>query len=232
MSNLLDRQLDEHTGDLWGLLGSDEAVDVVVDEMSNLVLEVWILLDDGRKDLGGGNLVLLSDWHVLVDSNLWGTWHWGGDVWHWWGLWHTWIGHVWLLRSLWHSSWWDWLSWHWLAWHLLHLLLHVVLLVLVVVLLSLLMVVVLAHSSLWSTTSTHVVHLVSTGLVHLLVHSLILLNKSQELLDDLGEMWLTGEVIPLEATGLLCLVLLEVGFVLGLLELDLSELLDLVVVDD
>ena len=50
--------------------------------------------------------------------------------------------------------------------------------------------------------------------------------------DDLGQVWLTRQTLPLEASSLLGLVLLEVGFVDGFLDLDLSELLDLIVVDD
>lgn len=75
-------------------------------------------------------------------------------------------------------------------------------------------------------------HLVSSSVIHLLVHGLVLLNEGQKLLDDLSQVWLTGQVVPLESTSLLGLVVLEISLILSFLELDLSELLDLVVVDD
>jgi len=62
--------------------------------------------------------------------------------------------------------------------------------------------------------------------------STVLLHELEKLLDDLGQMWLTGEIVPLESTGLLLSVLLEIGLVLKLGHLDLSNFLDLVVVDD
>jgi len=51
-------------------------------------------------------------------------------------------------------------------------------------------------------------------------------------LDDLGQMWLTGKIVPLESTGLLLSVLLEIGLVLEFSHLDLSNLFNFVVVDD
>lgn len=108
-------------------------------------------------------------------------------------------------------------------WHLVH---HV--LSSLVVLLSV-VVVVVSHVSL--TTSLHV-HLLSSGMVHLLVHGLVLLNEGQDLLDDLGQVRVGVQVVPLESTGLLGLVVLEISLILGSFELDLSELLDLVMVDN
>jgi len=75
-------------------------------------------------------------------------------------------------------------------WHLVH---HVT--SLVVVLLS---VVVVSH---WS-TSVHV-HLLSSSLVHLLIHGLVLLNKGEDLLNDLSQVWVRVQIVPLESTRLL-----------------------------
>ena len=44
--DLLDWELDEHTGDLWGSLGSNHVSDEWEDSLSNLHLEVWVLLGD------------------------------------------------------------------------------------------------------------------------------------------------------------------------------------------
>jgi hypothetical protein len=45
-------------------------------------------------------------------------------------------------------------------------------------------------------------------------------------------MWLTGKIIPLESTCLLLSVFFEIGFILEFGHLDLSDLLDFIVVDD
>jgi len=51
-------------------------------------------------------------------------------------------------------------------------------------------------------------------------------------LNNLSKMWLGGKVVPLESSGLLGLILLEIGLVLDLLNLLVSDLLDLIMVDD
>jgi len=48
----------------------------------------------------------------------------------------------------------------------------------------------------------------------------------------LSQMWLTGKIVPLESTGLLLSILLEIGFISEFFHLDFSDLFDLVVVDD
>ena len=45
-------------------------------------------------------------------------------------------------------------------------------------------------------------------------------------------MWVAGKIVEVEGTGLLGLVLFEVSLIDGIFDLDLSLLLDLVVVDD
>jgi hypothetical protein len=70
-----------------------------------------------------------------------------------------------------------------------------------------------------------------TTLVHLLVGLLIVLDDTEQLLKHLGQVRLGGQVIPLESTSLLGLVLLPISLVTSLLHLELSDFLDLIVVD-
>ena len=63
----------------------------------------------------------------------------------------------------------------------------------------------------------------------LLLMSVNDLHKSSK---DLREVGQVGKFVPLEATGLGGLILFPIGLVLGLLVLKLSQLLDLIVVDD
>lgn len=225
--DLLHWQLDEHTSDLWSLLGSNDQLHIVEDEVTNLLLQVRVSLNSGWEEFVSGELILLLWGHVSSVDHWGGWWHWGTWLsrWHL-GHWHTWLWH----HLLWHWCLWLVLSllWHWLSTHLLttsHVvhLLHVLVLVVVSSL-----VVSLSHTS----STSHVVHLVSSSIVHLLVHGLVLLDEGQKLLDDLGQMWLTGQVVPLESTSLLGLVVLEISLILGFLELDLSEFLDLIMVND
>jgi hypothetical protein len=58
------------------------------------------------------------------------------------------------------------------------------------------------------------------------------LDKSEDLLNDLSQVWVRVQVVPLESTRLLGFVVLEISLVLGSLKLNLSKFLDLVVVDD
>jgi hypothetical protein len=44
-------------------------------------------------------------------------------------------------------------------------------------------------------------------------------------------MWVTGEVIQMESASLLSLIFLEIGFINGLFLLDLSDLLDFIMVN-
>jgi len=63
-------------------------------------------------------------------------------------------------------------------------------------------------------------------------HLLVLLHDVKELLEDLRDIWELGQVVQLERTSLLSLILLEVSLINSILNLDLSEFLDLIVVDD
>ena len=61
--DVLDGQIDEHTGDLGGLLGSDELVDVLVEDGADLGAVVGVLRHERRKHLMAGEQVLLLDAH-------------------------------------------------------------------------------------------------------------------------------------------------------------------------
>jgi hypothetical protein len=143
-------------------------------------------------------------------------------------LWSThaswWLWHVTLWWSHWHllwSSWHTWLSsWHhWGLWH--SLLSHVVILIvsLSTVVLSVVWVssVLLLSSHVWTSV---------------ILLSSILLHKLEKLLDNLSQMWLRSEIVPLESTGLLLSIFFEIGLILKLSHLNLSNLFDFIVVDD
>ena len=72
----------------------------------------------------------------------------------------------------------------------------------------------------------------SLRVVEVSIHLLVLLHDVQQLLKDLSHVWVAGKVIEVEGTSLLSLILLEIGLIDGVFDLDLSLLLDLVVVDD
>ena len=61
-----DWQIDEHTSDL-GSLWSDELVDELVQDGSDLVLVVGVLGDDGRQDLVAGHDESLVHGQLLLD---------------------------------------------------------------------------------------------------------------------------------------------------------------------
>jgi len=223
--DLVERQFNEHTGDLWRLLVTNELLNELVDGVTNLILQVRILRRNGWDESGSLLLVSLSNGHLS---------------------WVTLVVHHWLLH-------WHWLLNHTLVrwWHLLLLLgttLHHVLLHLVathhtrLLLLHLLTWVhlLLAWTS-WELTwvlswrSVVVLSWSSWSLVlsiiHLLLGSFIVLNDTEELLEHLGQVRLRGQVIPLETSSLLSLVLLPVSLVTSLFHVKLSDLLDLIVVD-
>lgn len=216
--NLVEWQLNEHTGDLRCLLVTDQLLDILVNGVSNLVLKMWVLWGDGWDILGGIKLILLGHGHLgWVDL----SWH------HVWLLWH-WLNHS-LLMSLWHLRLtlhhWCWLvtSHHtWLLWHLslVHLL--------------------LAWTSLvaWALSWRSVVVVVSwlsgsvdLNMVHLLVRLLVILNYTEQLLKHLSQMRLRSQIVPFESTALRGLVSLPISLVTSLFHVKLSDLLDLVVVD-
>jgi len=226
--DLVDGELDEHTGDLGCLFISDESLDVLVDAATDLLLHVRVVGVQGWDILGSLSQVLLADGHHLVL-----LWHHAAHVLVglWWHLLLLLLGH-WLLT---HHS--------WVLWHLAHLVhaLHVLLLAshTALVLHVLLVMHVLTHASLvvvasvlsWSlVVLTSVSELLVTH-VHLLVGLLVILNDTEKLLKHLSKMRLRGQVIPLKSSGLLGLVLLPVSLVTSLFHLKLSDLLDLVVVD-
>lgn len=138
---------------------------------------------------------------------------------------------------MWHHS----LVWRHVA-HLTHTIWHVLLLAIhtaLVLHVLLVMHVLASHTSLVVETSVvswtlivlaAVVHAMLTH-VHLLVGLLIVLNDTEQLLKHLSQVRLRSQVIPLESTSLLGLVLLPISFVTGLFHLKLSDFLDLVVVD-
>ena len=72
---------------------------------------------------------------------------------------------------------------------------------------------------------------VSLLLVEVVVHGLVLLHDVQKLLKDLGHVWVGSKISKVESTGLLGLILFKIGLIHGILNLNLSLLLDLVVVD-
>jgi len=71
----------------------------------------------------------------------------------------------------------------------------------------------------------------SFTLVHLLVGLLVVLDDGKKLLKHLGQVGLRGQVVQLESSIDLGLVSFPVSLVLCALHLDLTDLLDLVVVD-
>jgi len=222
--DLLNWELDQHTGDLWHSLVSDEVLDEWEDGFSDSLLEVRVLFGDLGADLHGNLLVLSCDWVGWAGS--WRSWlwhwcsHWGSrlwwhhtSLWHWgasWS-WHT-TGHVWhwlSLRHTWHTVWWS-------AWASLLTVSSWAGLVLT-----------WWSSVLWSSS-----HHVSLLVVEVGVHGLVLLHDVQQLLKNLSHVWVAGKIVEVESTGLLGLIFFEISLIHGILDLDLSLLLNLVMVDD
>jgi len=46
LSDLVDWEFDEHTGDLWSSLITNEGLDISIDDLSDLLLVVWVSLGD------------------------------------------------------------------------------------------------------------------------------------------------------------------------------------------
>jgi len=233
--DLGDWKLNEHTSDLWSLVFTDEMVNILVDATTNLLLQVRVVWIQSWDKLHGGSLILLGNWHVLAHRHLvW--WH----HWHALGRWRHLLCWHWLLLLLLHHHlvWW----WHVLLLHI-HVLMHLLLAHTTLVLVHvgtthvvLVLVVVLSSTVLHLSWSSSVVRVLSslshvTTLVHLLVGLLVILDDTEKLLEHLSQVRLGSQVVPLESTGLLGLVFLPISLVTGLLHLELSDLLDLVVVD-
>jgi len=229
--DLLNWELDQHTGDLRDSLVADEVLDEWEDGFTNSLLKVWVLLGDLGGDLHGNLLVLSGHW---VRWSSLGTWlrhwstHWGSWLWrhhttgwlrHWcshWGSWswHT-TSHVWHWLSIWHHTSRSWLV-HLSTWTSLAV--------------SSWSTLVLSWTSLtvssWATWTSSLI------VVEVSVHLLVLLHDIQQLLENLGHVRVAGKIVKMESTGFLGLILLEISLIDGIFDLDLSLLLDLVVVDD
>jgi hypothetical protein len=230
--DLLNWELDKHTSDLWHSLVSNEVLDEWEDGFTNSLLEIRVLFGDLSADLHSNLLVLSSNWVGWTSS--WGSWlrhwcsHWGSWLW----LHHTSRSRLWHWSSHWGS--WSWHTashvWHWLTichtWHSIwSTLVHLASLLTIV---SSWAVLVLTWSSvLWSSS-----HHVSFLIVEVGVHGLVLLHDVQQLLKNLSHVWVAGKIVKMESTGLLGLIFFKVSFVDGIFNLDLSLLLNLVVVDD
>lgn len=221
--DLVERQFNEHTGDLWRLLVTNKSLDELIDGVTNLILQVRILRRNGWDESGSLLLISLSNGHLS-----WVTLH------HWllhrhWLLNHTLVRWRHLLLLLWTTL--HHVLLHLVATHhtrllLLHLLTWMHLLLTwtsweLTWVLSWRSVVILSWSS-WSLV---------LSIIHLLLSSLIVLDDTEELLEHLGQVRLRGQVIPLETSSLLSLVLLPVSLVTSLFHVKLSDLLDLIVVD-
>lgn len=223
--DLIKWQFDEHTSNLWRLIVSDELLHVWIDAVANLTLQVRVVGLDGWKQSNGILLILLCDSHLggvhgsLVLHGHWLLWlllHW-----NWWRLNHS-------LLSMRHLL----LAWlHHLMRRLLSWLHHLLLLLGTWVHLLLngtdLVAWVLSSHASWVVSVSWVL-----VLIHLLSGLLVNLNDTEQLLEHLSQVRLGGQVIPLEASSLLGLVLLPVSLVLSCFHVELSNLLDLVVVDD
>jgi len=172
--------------------------------MANLLLKIWVSFRNRWKDLGSLSLIV-SCW----SSSSW--WSWSHLLLHTWLLWHGWLlSHWW--------SWCNWLTWHLSSW----------LLVLVLITSLVLSSIVVVRSSV-STTLVVVHSLVSTlSWVNLIV----LLHKLEKLLDDLCQVWLTGQIVPLESTSLLLSILFPISLIFEFSHLHSSNLLDFIIVDN
>jgi len=63
------------------------------------------------------------------------------------------------------------------------------------------------------------------------IHGLVLLHDVQQLLKNLSHMRMTGEIIEMEGSHLLSLILFEISLIDGIFDLDSSLFFNLVVVD-
>ena len=60
---------------------------------------------------------------------------------------------------------------------------------------------------------------------------MVLLHDVQQLLEDLSHVWVRSQISEVEGTRLLSLIFLEIGLINGVLDLNFSLFLDLVMVD-
>lgn len=204
--DLVKRQLNEHTSNLWRLLISDELLHIGVDAVADLVFQVRVLGRDGRQESDGLVLVLLSDCHL---GGVHGSWvlHWHRLLllhWHWLRLHQSLLG-VWHLLLVWLHHLVRWL----LSLHHLLLLLGAWMHLLLSWTADVLTLVWSSHASIEVSWSWVLV------LIHLLGGLLVNLNDTEQLLEHLSQVRLRGQVVPLETSSLLGLVLLPVSLVLS-----------------
>lgn len=69
-------------------------------------------------------------------------------------------------------------------------------------------------------------------LIQLSAHMGLMLHDLQKLLQDLSHVRMRGELLDVDLSSLLSLILFKISFVNGIFNLDLSLLLDLIVVND
>jgi hypothetical protein len=223
--DLVDLQVDEHTGDLGGLV-TLEGNNKLVDNGTDLVAVVWVLCGNTWEDWESGGQVLVLDTllallasellttHWLAGHNLLLSAHWL-LVWHWhvhllahWSLHHVAVRHATLAV---------------LALHATHMLLS---LTLHAATIALLVALALEASTLLllALWGTHLGELTTAGLPEV----------SWDLFQYAGEakkeLVLVDGLAPL-VLSVLHSKLTEANLVLGLLVLNLTDLLDLVVVD-
>jgi hypothetical protein len=197
----LDGQVNQHSGDLGGQVFTGLFLNVLVDEFSDLGLVVWVVGDHGIHE-HGSLLVVFSNGGVHV--------HGGESAW------------AWSLSEL-----------------LLLLLGHVVHsgeTVLIGHGSGRLLLEHLARSLVHGGSAAHLVVVVLRSAALLVLHVasvdavLSVAHVGDEGLDQLEHLWLVDDV-DVEVGGALLLVVLEVGLVLGVFLLDLSQFLDLIKVD-
>ena len=211
-ADVLNWQIDDHTSDL-GSLRSDQSGDVLVQNSANLILVVRILGSDGVDDLMAGNEVTLLHGHrllLLLSLHL------------------VLLGlHLLLLLGHWVHALVHWGSLRRLTHHL-GTVVHGATLHSVVV--AALTTVVGAHTTLaWLALESTVLATWSHGSALLLLH-----QERHALKKHLKvelELFLVGEVGPLGRVSVLLTELLEVMLITGSLVVELTDFLDLVVVD-
>jgi hypothetical protein len=147
--DLLWRQLNQHTCDLWCFFLSCHSYNVVENALTNLVFQIWVLFRYCWNNFGCLHDISLLNSHVLR----WNHWH---SIWshrlHW-GKW------------LWNHSW-LWSLWHSLL--VIHTMSLIILMMLNLVLLHLVVLVVLIVVSVLVIRSSSSMSLVvSVSLVHL-----------------------------------------------------------------
>ena len=225
--DLVNWKLDEHTSDLWSSILWYQQVNVFEDNLTNLILQVWVSVGNRWEELLSSKRIFLLWSHLgWAWSSLWNTWH--SWLTH---LWHT-LAHTWLW---WHLILHSWLWWHSLVvWHALHLsthwlLLHVMhVLTLMVLSVATMLSSLVITSTVWLSWSTS--HL-SFIVVEMSVHGFVLLHDLKQLLKNLGHVWMSNQVVQMESTILLGLIFLKVRFVHSFFSLESSKLLNLVMVN-